>query len=45
MLEMALTLSQMTKFRLLQTESIRRHFKFNENGRIENTVGKGEIAR
>ena len=36
----------MTNFRLFQTEN----FKFDENGRklskqIENTVGKGEIAR
>ena len=40
----------MTKFRLFQTERVcRRQFKFDENGRklskrVENTVGKGEIA-
>ena len=45
-----LTLSQMTNFRLFQTERVCRHnFKLNENGRkffqwVENTVGKGEIA-
>ena len=41
----------MSNFRLFQTERVRRrHFKFDENGRkfskrVENTVGKGEIAR
>ena len=41
----------MTSFRLFQTERIcRDNLKFDENGekfseRIENTVGKGEIAR
>ena len=41
----------MTNFRLFQTERIcRDNLKFDENGekfseRIENTVGKGEIAR
>ena len=45
-----LTLYQ-TTFRLFQTEKVcRRKFKFDENGRkfpkwVENTVGKGEIAR
>ena len=40
----------MTNFRLFQPERVwRRHFKFDENGgklskRMENTVGKGEIA-
>ena len=37
----------MTNFRLFQTDD---NYKFNENGRnfpkrVENTVGKGEIAR
>ena len=46
-----LTLSQTTNFRLSQTERARRlSFKCDENGkefskRVENTVGKGEIAR
>ena len=46
-----LTLSQTTNFRLFQSESVcRRHFRFGENytklfRRVENTVGKGEIAR
>ena len=46
-----LTLYQTTNFRLFQTERLcRRQFKFDENGRkffkqVENTVGKGEIAR
>ena len=41
----------MTNFRLFQTERVcRRRFKFDKNGRkfskwVENTVGKGEIAR
>ena len=41
----------MTNFRLFQTERIYRQlFKVDENGRklskrVENTVGKGEIAR
>ena len=42
-----LTLSQTTNFALFQTERV---FKFDENGRtlfkwVENSVGKGEIAR
>ena len=46
-----LTLSQTTKFGLIQTERVcRRQFTFYENGRkfskmVENAVGKGEIAR
>ena len=42
---------QTTKFRLFQTERVADdNFKFDENGRklsnwVENTVGKGEIAR
>ena len=46
-----LTLSQTTNCRLFQTERVcRRQFDFGENGgefseSIENTVGKGEIAR
>ena len=46
-----LTLSQTTNFRLFQVERVcRRQFNFVENGRkffkkVENTVGKGEIAR
>ena len=45
-----LTLSQMTNFRLFQTERVcRRQFKLDKNGRqfsrwIENTAGKGEIV-
>ena len=40
----------MTNFRLFQTEFADDKFKFNENGRkfskrVENIVGKGEIAR
>ena len=41
----------MTNFRLFQTERVcRQQFQINENGRklskrVENTVGKGEIAR
>ena len=41
----------MTNFRLFQTERVcRRQFQIDENGRklskwVENTVGKGEIAR
>ena len=41
----------MTNFRLFQAEEFADdHFKFDENGRkfsiwVENTVGKGEIAR
>ena len=44
------TLSQTTNFRLFQTERVcRRQFQFDENSgkffkRLENTVGKGEIA-
>ena len=50
-LQMLLTLSQMTNFRLLKTERLcRRHFKFDENDRkfskwVENTAEKGEITR
>ena len=46
-----LTLSQTTNFTLFQTERVcRRQSFFDENGRklskrVENTVGKGEIAR
>ena len=46
-----LTLSQTTNFRLFKTERVcGGQFKFDENGRklskwVENTVGKGEIAR
>ena len=46
-----LTLSQTTNFRLFQTETVcRQQFLICENGRkfseqVENTVGKGEIAR
>ena len=46
-----LTISQMSNFRLFQTERVwEDNFKFDENGgkffkRVENTVGKGEIAR
>ena len=46
-----LTHYQTTNFRLFQTERIcRRQYQFDENGRklskwVENTVGKGEIAR
>ena len=46
-----LTLSQTTNFRLFQMEEFAdENFKFYENGRtfskqVENTVGKGEIAR
>ena len=42
---------QMTNFRLFQTERFcRQQFQIDENGRklsrpVENTVGKGEIAR
>ena len=37
-----LTLSQMTNFRLFQTERVcRRQFQIQQ---VENTVGKGEIA-
>ena len=45
-----LTLSQTTNFRCFQFESFEDdNFKFKENGRkyskrVENTVGKGEIA-
>ena len=48
---MVLTLSQTTNFRLFQLKEIADdNSKFDENGRklskrIENTVGKGEIAR
>ena len=45
-----LTLSQTTNFRLFQIVRADDNFKFDENGRkffkrVENTVGKGEIAR
>ena len=46
-----LTHYQTTNFRLFQTERVcRRQFQIDENGRklskrVENTVGKGEIAR
>ena len=46
-----LTHSQMTNFRLFQTERVAEdNFRFDENGRkltklVEKTVGKGEIAR
>ena len=46
-----LTHYQMTNFRLFQTKRVTDdNFKFDENGRklfkrVENTVGKGEIAR
>ena len=46
-----LTDYQTTNFRLFQIERLcRRQFQFDENGRklskpVENTVGKGEIAR
>ena len=48
---MYLTLSQMTNFRLFKLKEFADdNFKFDENGRkfskrVENTVGKGEIAR
>ena len=43
-------LTQTTNFRLVQTEFPDDNFKFDINGRklskwVENTVGKGEIAR
>ena len=50
-LNTAITLSQMTNFRPFQTEEFADdNFTFDENGRkpfkwVENTVGKGEIAR
>ena len=46
-----LTLSQMTNFRLSKLKEFAdNNFRFDENGRefferVENTVGKGEIAR
>ena len=46
-----LTLSQTTNFRLFHAERVcTRHFKFDKNGsklskQVENTLGKGEIAR
>ena len=45
-----LTHYQTTNFRLFQIEFADDNFKFDENGRkvskrVENTVGKGEIAR
>ena len=48
---LSLTHYQMTNFRLVQIETVcRRQFEFDENIRkfskwVENTVGKGEIAR
>ena len=50
-MKQSLTLSQMTHFRQFQTEEFADDsFKFDENGTkfsewLENTVGKGEIAR
>ena len=50
LLSKGLTLSQMTNFRLFQTDIVcRQRFPFDENGkkfskRVENTEGKGEIA-
>ena len=46
----AITHYQTTNFRLFQAERADDHFKIDENGRklskrVENTVGKGEIAR
>ena len=49
--EPLLTLSQTTNYRKFQTESVRNdNRKFDKNGgqfsvRVENAVGKGEIAR
>ena len=45
----SLTLYQTTNFRLFQTDRVDDNFKFDENDRklskrVENTVGKGEIA-
>ena len=45
-----LTLLQTTNFRLFQIKFADDNFKFDENNRkffrmVENTVGKGEIAR
>ena len=51
MLRALLTLSETTNFRLFETEKFADdNFKFDENGRrfskwVENSVGKGEIAR
>ena len=50
-LSFILTFSQTTNIRLIQTDRVcRRQFQIDENGRkfskwIENTVGKGDIAR
>ena len=50
-LKLFLSLSQATNFRLFQTDKFADdNFEFDENGRkfskrVENTVGKGEIAR
>ena len=49
-MNVALNPYQTTNFRLFQTEFADKNFKFDENGsklskRIENTVGKGGIAR
>ena len=47
----SITLSKTTNFRLFQTQAFAdNNFKFDDNGRksnawLENTVGKGEIAR
>ena len=48
--EYHLTHCQTTNFRLFQPERADDNFKLDENGRklsrwVENTVGKGEIAR
>ena len=52
MQDAVLTVSQSSNFRLFQTERVfsEYNFNFDENGRkfsrrIENAVGKGEIAR
>ena len=48
---MSVNLSQTTNFRLFQTErNAYDNFRYDKNGRkffkqVENTVGKGEIAR
>ena len=51
MIHLGFSLSQTTNFRFFQTKEFADdNFKFDENARklsqqIENTVGKGEIAR
>ena len=50
MFMIVLILSQTSNFRHIQTEIKSDNFEFDENGRkfskwVENTVGKGEIAR